>query len=520
MTNSLTAKCSTARDKFGAYLRKEQSSRNAARAALSSCYAFSQQCFDNPKEFLRLREKSKISNSGDNVNRYIPVVRLVFGRDVNGEWQPINPQQTSKYANLLDYADFLKISPSGFDAWLKKGSHEGYLKAAREDEAYQLARGKEDKLARRNDRVAMARNQIESRKKDIFGSNTSLKIDMGAAGAPAVGLRHLAVEVLKDGSVEIIGFNNDDAQIVENGIKRTFEKPHLKKRPWFEKHPLADLLLVIKLSSSIKGTAKVPTYITFKNIASKCEILLCQLGVETGPVLRMTTSRLPKFPTNIPFLITNKIAKYIWLSAKQSESFSIIEGSGKKARPYTPSPNHSKAEQKRIKQLRAVWNQTYAIQFAFDVGKTVADLFTPDKNAARRIDTKRKKPDWKLEVKITPSLLEGWITQENLFPNNERKTVIKLREKEIAFCGWYGSNIVHGQFTCDTGIGSREICMPVKSGKIVRLLESASKMGIEDIKLLVNDELVGFSFSGCLVAFPLLDKLGRFQTGGVKKVPW
>ncbi len=473
MTNSLSARCSTARDKFGAYLRKEQSSRNAARVALSSCYAFSQNCFDEHKEFLRLCKDSKISNSGSNVNHYIPVVRLVFGRDVDGEWQPINPQQTSKYANLLDYADFLQIAPSGFDAWLKKGSHEGYLKAAREDEAYQLARGKEDKLARRIERVSIARKQIEARQKPIFGKQSSFNIDMGADGVPDKGLRHLVVDVQSTGEVKIIGFNSDDVKAVENAISKSYVKPKTVKKEWCYSHPLVDLLTVIKLSKGLADKGSNPFFITFKNFDKKCEFLVSQIGVDAGVVIRKTTSRLPEFPIGIPFVITINDARSIFVAAKKSENFCVIKGTISDA-PSTDlsvrdktsiltlgekSDVYSKLNNLRVqvpykrkvpagissdKIEASAWNQSHVIQFKFEKANLMYSLYVPDKKASKRIDTKPKNPSWKLKINITSEVRENWLLQERLLAKQAQVLSLKFRANTITFYG--SSRILVGDF--------------------------------------------------------------------------
>jgi hypothetical protein len=72
------------------------------------------------------------------------------------------------------------------------------------DEPYLLARGKEDKIARRLEQISLGRKQIESSRKSVIGSRVSLKVDMKADDAPKTGLRHLIVDVQDDGSVELL----------------------------------------------------------------------------------------------------------------------------------------------------------------------------------------------------------------------------------------------------------------------------------------------------------------------------
>ena len=258
----------------------------------------------------------------------------------------------------------------------------------------------DDKFALRALRASSARKQIEAQRTDIFGSDVSLKIDMTAVGAPVAGLRHLVVDVLESGSVQVVGFNSDDIKVVEDSMGRV-----LKRKKWHEDHPLSDLLKVILLSKMIRGRANQPAHITFENQNGKCDFLISRLGVDAAPIGKITTPEIPSIPHGLSFALPRNEAQNIWKLARRSDNFDVVVGKAAE-----------KEGDEKPDDLVAVWQSAYLMNFYNRSSRLQAKLYVPATNAARRIDLKGINPDWDIEISLNEEQQDAWCIQESLIP--------------------------------------------------------------------------------------------------------
>lgn len=266
------------------------------------------------------------------------------------------------------------------------------------DEPYLLARGKEDKIARRLEQISLGRKQIESIRKSVIGSRVSLKVDMKADDAPKTGLRHLIVDVQDDGSVEIIGFNNDDSAAVENSKGRV-----LVKKIWYEEHPLVDLLMVIQQSNVIKSSAKQPAHITFENEVEKCRFGIACFDSGITPIAKITTAELPVFPHGVSFVLHHKDKKGILNLFKMTDKIELVVG----------KVNEVGGERKRD-DLSAVWSSSDYMNAQIGGNIFQADCYVPETYAARITELKKKRPVCDIEISLNKKLQDVRLIQESI----------------------------------------------------------------------------------------------------------
>ena len=277
--SSLEASRDKAMEAFAIVRTVEHKLRNAYISALSECYIFAHDCFQNSKAFEQMCIEADIKKGSKNASKFLRVVKLVY----SGE-DAASRQLQSKYASVLNYAHFDGVNVNTITDWLKKESMETRLSDARGDVKYLESLGRVEDAKGVRERIKTAIETAKIKNSDVLGSAT-ITVDMDAEGAPLPGYHHLAVKIAEDGSVEIVGFTNDSEKVVERSIGRSYNPKNDPKKPWLDTHPFGCLLKAIKtLSGSVTSSVKIkkpkkvvkatPAYFTFCNSAKGCSVLV------------------------------------------------------------------------------------------------------------------------------------------------------------------------------------------------------------------------------------------------------
>lgn len=215
---SLSEQAEQVRTLFADYLKKENTSREAHRAAMSAAYRFCRLVVDDQKSFEALAEAAKVKKARKDANRLVRPIQYVFGRNTrSGSWEGISASQAGKIATMLDYALFQEVSVEDLDTWLKGKSQEDRLDEARNDKDYQRLLDKP---------TPPADNRLEEGIRKARTDWSTIAVDPGVkiSVSKDAGLKPGRVELLgeldDEGFLTLLGILERDPEAVEKAIKR------------------------------------------------------------------------------------------------------------------------------------------------------------------------------------------------------------------------------------------------------------------------------------------------------------
>jgi len=422
---NLEASREKVRQAFATVKSAENRLRNAYISALSECYIFAQDCFQNSKAFEKLCDQSGIKKGHKKASKFLRVVKLVY----SGE-DAASRQLQSKYASVLNYADFDGVNVKTISDWLKKASMESRLNDARGDVTYLEYLGRVEDAQEIRERIKTAIETARIKNSDVLGPAT-ITVDMDAEGAPLPGYHHLAVKVAGDGSVEIVGFTNDSEKVVERSIGRSYNPKTEHKKPWLDMHPLGGLLKAIKiLSGSVRSSVKIrktkkvakatPAYFTFRNGAKNCSVLVSQLGVGAAPIAKASIPPIESLPIGT-FILSPENATKLFNAAR-----------GNPVMELKIDEDNSRVDCDRI-TIRGKEEQRHLWLYSHKV--TIGDITIP--LFVRDVSTEGSRLDFvpnenANNVSLTKEDIDKWLGIEKSAPDFYS---VKVKNDKISFAG-------------------------------------------------------------------------------------